>query len=1412
MGRLRLLLLLAAATAALAACLPCAAGLMDSPWPAFRHDSLHTGRSAFPGPAGGAVGWTQSIGGPGTVSPAVGNGRIYAVGGGSLVALDTSGAVLWSAACGSTGSSSPAVADDGTIYVASTDQCLYAFAPDGTLKWKRALQSLSESSPVVGPDGTVYVGASSGRLFAYHADGSQKFVFTAGGAIASSPALASDGTVYFGCDDGCLYAVKAAGTLKWKFTTNPVSAVKSSPSVGSDGTVYFGSLGGYFFAVWPTGVQRWRYIAGGGIVSSPALAEDGFVYFGCRDRAVYCLASTGVLRWRTFTGGNVDSSPAIDSAGIVYVGSYDGSVYAIAPTGSVVWSTHVGSAVTASPALGNGGLYAVSRDGAIISFSSDQTPPPAPVVTDDGDFSNSATTLRATWTCSDPESGISRYEYSIRDSQGRDVVPFTDAGLSTGVSRSDLQLTSGETYYFAVRATNGAQLVSEIGLSDGIRVDLTPPAVDSVNTGVTTLEVRVTVNASDPESGVGQVQCALLTSPDLPPTPNWVGGPPGQDIVFPGPFDPASVFYVAARAMNRAGSWSPASVTGPWRMDNTPPTVPVVTDDGAYTSDPTTLRASWMSQDPESGIDHYSYCVGSSAGASDIVGWTSTTSATVTVTGLSLANGTTCYFSVKAFNCAGLVSAVGSSDGIKVDTTPPPPPIVIDDGEVTSSQDCLHALISATDPESGIAGFVYYIGTSPGASDALPETTVGNQPSITACGLGLLEGTRYYITAKAINGAGLRSAAASSDGIEYRPGVSLWRKFRSDARNSGCALVRAPTTGRLHWRVQTQGYIESSAAVAADGTAYVGSSDGKLYAISSVGTVKWTYSTGSCIDSSPAIGPDGCVYFGSYSGLHCVQPNGTLKWKYSTPGMVWSSPNIGADGTVYFGCQDNRLRALNPDGTLKWTFVTGGAVWSSPAIGPDGSIYFACGDGKLYALSATGSLKWAYQTGSAADSSPAVAEEGSIYFGSGDGYLYSLTSGGALRWRAYVGQVVDSSPAVTTDGRIYVGVGGAGYGGALYAFSSSGSEFWHINLSGGVRASPAVDENGNVCFGSTNGKVYLVNRDGLVVWSYSTGDSILSSPAFGTGGSVIMGSDDGGVYCFRDQGALDNTPPSTPEVHVARQFIAFGEPLDVSWLASDPESGIRSYSYAVGTSQTTDDVVSWTEVGTATSVSRSNLPLLPGVSYYVLVRATNHALLQSAVGVSSPVTVVAGDPGSTIGGAKKRLLGTQVNLPGKIITAIFDDCAFIEEPNRSSGVRVSPKPVGLQPGAVVSVTGSIGLRYGETVLTSATVTPSGFEGTITPVGLPCDTLCKVGLEAMGLLVRVAGRVSRVGSGWFVIDDGSSVLSARGAIGTEVQLASGAVPVVGAYVGVTGIACRELVGARVVTVIRAVPGAEVAVYP
>ena len=58
------------------------------------------------------------------------------------------------------------------------------------------------------------------------------------------------------------------------------------------------------------------------------------------------------------------------------------------------------------------------------------------------------------------------------------------------------------------------------------------------------------------------------------------------------------------------------------------------------------------------------------------------------------------------------------------------------------------------------------------------------------------------------------------------------------------------------WVFPTGGSVFSSPAIGADGTLYVGSSDGNLYAINSDGTQKWAFLTGGSVSSSPAIGAD----------------------------------------------------------------------------------------------------------------------------------------------------------------------------------------------------------------------------------------------------------------------------------------------------------------------------------------------------------------------------------------------------------------------------------------------------------------------------------------------------------------------------------------------------------------------------
>ncbi|MFH1096773.1 MAG: fibronectin type III domain-containing protein [Candidatus Desantisbacteria bacterium] len=101
--------------------------------------------------------------------------------------------------------------------------------------------------------------------------------------------------------------------------------------------------------------------------------------------------------------------------------------------------------------------------------------------------------------------------------------------------------------------------------------------------------------------------------------------------------------------------------------DTLPPTAPSnIHDEGATTNDPTRLICSWSSAaDPQSGIQEYRYCFGTSPGMDNIVSWRSNGLATsITHTGLSLTEGTTYYFTVKVVNGAGLLSSPVSSDGI----------------------------------------------------------------------------------------------------------------------------------------------------------------------------------------------------------------------------------------------------------------------------------------------------------------------------------------------------------------------------------------------------------------------------------------------------------------------------------------------------------------------------------------------------------------------------------------------------------------------------------------------------------------------------------------------------------------------------------------------------------------------------
>jgi hypothetical protein len=164
--------------------------------------------------------------------------------------------------------------------------------------------------------------------------------------------------------------------------------------------------------------------------------------------------------------------------------------------------------------------------------------------------------------------------------------------------------------------------------------------------------------------------------------------------------------------------------------------------------------------------------------------------------------------------------------------------------------------------------------------------------------------------------------------------------------------LRAPASGidaDVIWTVDLgQGRQTTSPTVTADGTIYVISGAGRLFAIDADGKVRWTIQTGFALKTAPAIGADGTVYVASMDGkLYSVAPGvgagarePWIRWTFDfgeypgdTPPVSASvpppgadgigsgaSPTIGPDGTIYVGANNSNFYAIAPDGKLKWLF------------------------------------------------------------------------------------------------------------------------------------------------------------------------------------------------------------------------------------------------------------------------------------------------------------------------------------------------------------------------------------------------------------------------------------------------------------------------------------------------------------
>lgn len=399
-------------------------------------------------------------------------------------------------------------------------------------------------------------------------------------------------------------------------------------------------------------------------------------------------------------------------------------------------------------------------------------PSPGAKVTDSEDYTRDKTRLHVFWT---EEPKAKEYQYVIGTaSGGMDVLDWTSANRRTEIEASGLDLEDGKTYYITVRAKKRGLIFSkwiELGSSDGITVDFTPPATplildDGEYTPEGKKELHFSWSSSDEISGIKEYLYTLGTTPGGKDVVDWTSSGTETELRLADlDLKDGMIYYLSVKAIDKAGNESLIGSSDGIMVDTTPPALVSLADEGEYTTNKTKLSFDLLFEDRESGIEEIQYAIGTSPGETDVVNWKPTTKMEITESDLDLVDGKTYYLTVKAKNRAGLWSESKSSDGIIVDTTPPTAPVVVDDGETTTDTTSLHATWSSEDPESGIIEYQYALGTIPGGTDVLDWISALEKTEVEITGLSLLADKTYYLSVKARNRAGLWSEIGISDGI-----------------------------------------------------------------------------------------------------------------------------------------------------------------------------------------------------------------------------------------------------------------------------------------------------------------------------------------------------------------------------------------------------------------------------------------------------------------------------------------------------------------------------------------------------------------------------------------------------------------------------------------------------------------------
>ncbi|MCB1217141.1 PQQ-binding-like beta-propeller repeat protein [bacterium] len=239
---------------------------------------------------------------------------------------------LWRVQAPSEVRSLAAAADGGLLLAAGF--FIHRYSADGDLLWSFDAGNWISCAPVPRSDGAIICADAGRRLFCISAAGELLWWYSIEQTLDHCPAIADDGTIY--CDNGQdrLLAISPSGELLWELELE--ESIDSSPSVAADGTVYLILYFGDLVSISPQGLLNWQAEIRRGPSPYPVLDANGNILLASYEQ-VQCFSPAGSLLWSYQPTGTVTAGLLADSAGRAYFGSKDGRFFCLESTGELAW-------------------------------------------------------------------------------------------------------------------------------------------------------------------------------------------------------------------------------------------------------------------------------------------------------------------------------------------------------------------------------------------------------------------------------------------------------------------------------------------------------------------------------------------------------------------------------------------------------------------------------------------------------------------------------------------------------------------------------------------------------------------------------------------------------------------------------------------------------------------------------------------------------------------------------------------------------------------------------------------------------------------------------------------------------------------------------------------------------------------